>query len=190
MLSLNKPVLVLNKVWIPIRVISAKRCLKLVFADKASIVNPDDYSVYNWEDWQKMDSSNDEVSIKTTSGTIKLPEVMVLLSYDKVFVRNLRLTKKNIYMRDEFKCQYTGDHISGKDADIDHIIPRSRGGKNTWENMVVCSKKINRQKADKTPEEAGLKLIRKPTRPKSEHLFIDPKIEKPVSWDKFIRGGI
>ena len=187
MLVLNRPVLVLNKVWIPIRVVSAKRCLKLVFADKASIVNPDDYSVYDWESWQKIDSSEDDISIKTTSGSVKLPEVMVLLSYDKVFIRRLRLTKKNIYMRDECKCQYTGEYLHGKDADIDHIIPRSKGGKNTWENMVVCSRKINRQKADKTPDEAGLKLIRKPSKPRSEHLFIDPKIDIPVSWEKFIQ---
>jgi len=187
MLVLNRPVLVLNKVWIPIRVISAKRCLKLVFANKASIVDPEDYSVYDWEEWKKLDHSEDNISIKTTSGSVKLPEVMVLLSYDKVFIRSLRLTKKNIYMRDEFQCQYTGESLHGKDADIDHVIPRSRGGKNTWENMVVCSKSINRKKADRTPEEAGLKLIKKPSKPKSEHFFIDPKIDVPSSWGKFIQ---
>ena len=71
-------------------------------------------------------------------------------------------------------------------TDIDHIIPRSKGGKNTWDNMVVCSKEINRKKADKTPEQAGLKLIKKPAKPDSGRIILDPRGNYPKSWSKFI----
>jgi len=76
MSSLSKPVLVLNKMWIPIRVASVKRCLKLVFADKASLVDPEDYAIYNWEEWTMLDTDGDESSILTTRGDVKIPEVM------------------------------------------------------------------------------------------------------------------
>ena len=191
MLSLNRPVLVLNKMWIPIRVASVKRCLKLVFADKASLIDPDNYSIYSWDEWAKLNSSNDEYSISTTSGSIKIPEVIVLLKYDKVYTKDLRLTKRNIYIRDRYKCQYTGKQLNFNEANIDHIIPRARGGKNTWDNLVVCTKEINSIKGDKTPEEAGLKLIKKPVKPTLDgpHRLLDPKFKMPDSWNKFIKSN-
>lgn len=188
MSSLSRPVLVLNKLWMPIRIASVKRCLKLVFADKASIVDPEDYTVYSWEQWAKMDSAGDKYGIQTTSNRIKIPEVIVLSSYDKVFRKDLRLTKRNIYMRDKYRCQYTGKQVSHSEADIDHVIPRSRGGKNSWDNMVVCSKEINRLKANRTPEEAGLTLIKQPSKPETDNLLIDPKLDQPASWAKFIKS--
>ncbi len=186
MLSLNRPVLVLNKMWVPIRVASVKRCLKLVFADKASIVLPDDYSVHNWEKWITIPSLDEEIGILTTSGKIKILEVIVLLKYDKVYEKGVRLTKRNIYIRDGYKCQYSGQPMGHNDFDIDHVVPRSKGGKNSWENMVVCAKDINRLKGNRTPKEAGLKLIKKPRKPIYQHLMIDPKMRIPESWAKFI----
>ena len=189
MTSLSRPVLVLNKMWIPIRVASVKRCLKLIFADKASLVDPSDYSVYTWEEWMTLDAANDEYVIPTTRDNIKIPEVIVLLKYDKVYTKDLRLTKRNIYIRDKYKCQYTGKQLNFDEANIDHVIPRSRGGKNTWDNLVVCTKEINSIKGDKTPEEAGLKLIKKPVKPTPScpHRLMDPKFNMPESWSKFIK---
>ena len=186
MSSLNRLVLVLNKMWIPIRIASVKRCLKLIFANKASIVDPSDYAVYSWDNWIEMDSSTDKYVISTTSKDLKVPEVIVLLKYDKVYIKDLKLTKKNLYIRDKYRCQYTGKQVSYEEADIDHVIPRSKGGKNSWENMVVCSKEVNRQKANRTPDEAGFKLIRKPAKPSNKRLLIDPKMNIPSSWTKFI----
>ena len=186
--SLKRPVLVLNKLWIPIRVITVQRAFKLIFVDRASIVSPKDYSVYNWDEWIKEDALPGEIGVQTVNRRIKVPEVIVLLKYDKVHRRGVRLTKKNIYLRDKYKCQYTGKQVSHKESDIDHIIPRCKGGKNSWDNMVVCSKDINRIKGDRTPAEAGLKLIRKPTKPTFSHLLIDPMIDVPESWKKFLRS--
>ena len=188
MSALNKQVLVLNKMWLPIRVIPAYRAMSLVFANKASSVDTDTYYAYNWENWIKEPSAESDVIISTSRGNVKVPEVIVLSHYDKVFKKDVRLTKRNIYIRDGYRCQYTGKKVKESEADIDHIIPRSKGGKNAWDNMVVCSKDINRMKADRTPEQVGLKLIKKPKKPDANRLLIDPKLRIPESWKKFIKG--
>ena len=188
MSSLNKPVLVLNKVWMPIRVIPAYRSLVLVFAKKASMVDTNTYDIYEWKEWIKQPIVETDPIIIGASYNVKVPEVIVLSTYDKVYKKNARLTKKNIYIRDGYKCQYSGKKIKGTEADIDHVIPRALGGKNSWENMVVCSKEINRQKANRTPEQANLKLIRKPIKPHTSKLLIDSRNDIPKSWHKFIKG--
>ena len=189
MSALNKPVLVLNKVWMPIRVIPASRALILIFANKASAVDHNTYYAYNWENWLKEPITEDDSIITTSSSDVKVPEVIVLSVYDKVYRKDVRLTKKNIYIRDSYRCQYTGKRIKDIDSDVDHIIPRSQGGGSSWENLVVCTKEINRMKADRTPEQAGLKLIKKPTKPNADRLLIDPKLNVPKSWSKFVKGN-
>ena len=188
MSALNKKVLVLNKVWMPIRVIPAYRAITLVFAGKASAIDVSDWSVYNWENWSERGLSEKPYGIiPTSSCSLEIPEIIVLSKYDKVFRKDIRLTKRNIYIRDGFICQYTGKKLKESEADIDHVKPRSKGGKNSWGNMVVCEKDLNRKKADRTPEQAGLKLIRKPKKPNTDRLLIDPKVRVPESWNKFLK---
>ena len=187
--ALSRPVLVLNKMWIPIRVASVRRCLNMIFADKASIVDPIDYSIYSWVEWIELSTNSDKNVITTTRANIKIPEVIVLAKHDKVYMKDLRLTKRNIYIRDKYRCQYTGKQLKYDEANIDHIIPKARGGRNTWDNLVVCTKEINSIKGDRTPEEAGLKLIKKPVKPTPDgpHKLMDPKFNMPESWSKFIK---
>ncbi len=187
MTSLNKPVLVLNKVWMPIRVIPAIRAFKLFFAGKASAVDGETFYAYDWGEWLKQPISDSDAVINSVQYAVKVPEVIVLSKYDKVFRKNVKLTKRNIYIRDNYKCQYSGKRIPTSEADIDHVIPKSQGGLNSWDNMVVCTKEINRKKGNKTPEQAGLKLIKKPRKPSSDVLLIDPKLKVPESWGKFIK---
>ena len=188
MSSINKPVLVLNKMWQPIRIIPAIRAMTLIFAGKASAIDSKFYA-YNWEDWSKSPVAKDDSVIVTTRSDVKIPEIVVLSTYSKVFRKDIRLTKRNIKIRDGNRCQYTGKQMKDSDMDIDHVIPRAQGGKNEWPNMVLCSKEINRMKADRTPEQAGLKLIRKPKKPRVDSIFIDPRINAPESWKKFIKGS-
>jgi hypothetical protein len=184
--ALKKPVLVLNKLWMPIRVVEAIRAFTLLFAEKAYVVNVSDYSVCDWDQWCLSDVEEGDATILTTSMPIKIPEVIVLSKYDKIPKKGMKLTKRNIFIRDEFTCQYTGKKVSTKNADIDHVIPKSRGGKTSWGNLVVCSKTVNRKKADKTPQEAGLQLLKKPIKPPPQIIYIDPKMDMPESWNKFI----
>ena len=186
---LDKPVLVLNKSWMPIRIVTVKRACTLVFADKASIICPDDYSVHHWKDWLDLSLSEEEECIQMVQCCMKIPEVIVLLKFNKANLSGVKLTKRNLYIRDRQICQYSGKRIGSKEADIDHILPKSRGGKTSWENMVVCSKEINRLKGNKTPEEAGLKLIKKPEKPIYTKIMIDPKINVPSSWTNFLQHG-
>jgi 5-methylcytosine-specific restriction endonuclease McrA len=184
--ALKTPVLVLNKLWTPIRVIPSIRAFTLLFAGKASVVDVVDYAVFTWDEWSKVPAQEGEPVIHTSNANIKLPEVIVLSNYDKLPKKGMKLTKRNIFLRDNFTCQYSGKTVNTKTADIDHIIPKSRGGTTSWDNLVVCSKTINREKADKTPQEAGLKLLKKPGRPEPQVIYIDPRMDMPDSWAKFI----
>ena len=187
---MNKPVMVLNKNWMPIRIVPTYRAITLVFAGKASAINVKDWSVYNWEKWAAKGLSEKPYGIISTSSCdVEIPEIIVLSVYDKVYKKDVKLTKRNIYIRDGYKCQYSGRRLKESEADIDHVTPRSKGGINSWDNMVVCTKEINRMKADRTPEQAGLKLIKKPTKPNTDRMLIDPKINAPESWSKFIKGN-
>jgi 5-methylcytosine-specific restriction endonuclease McrA len=189
MKTLDRPVLVLNKSWMPIRIITVKRACTLVFAEKASVILPDDisdYSVHGWKRWMDMPVSEKEEGIQLCHSRIRIPEVIVLIRFDRVKTTGVRLTKRNIFIRDGHTCQYTGKKVKLDDADIDHVIPKSRGGASTWDNMVVCSKEINRQKANRTPEEAGLKLLKQPHRPTYSRVMIDPRMNVPKSWEKFL----
>ena len=185
--TLNKKVLVLNKNWVALRIRTVKEVVRLASRNRAVIIDSNDYSLYTWKEWIYLEPKEGEEAIATSSGDVKIPEVILLTAYGKVPVSTPRLTKKNIFRRDNSTCQYTGKPVTPKTANIDHIIPVSRGGKNTWENMVVCSKDINNKKGDKTPSEAGLELIKKPKRPVGRMLLLDPKMEKPESWRKFLR---
>ncbi len=187
MTHLNDKVLILNKSWIPIRVKTVKESIKVIYRLRASIVNPIDYSVYNWLEWTKLDVKDGENFIQTSRNRIKVPEVVVLGQYNKIPHYNVRLSKKNIFVRDLQRCQYSGKVLSRKDADIDHVVPKSKGGKTTWDNLVVCSKQINREKANKSVKEAGLELLRKPYKPQYHPIITDPNEEYPKSWEKFIK---
>jgi 5-methylcytosine-specific restriction endonuclease McrA len=183
---LSNPVLILNKNWQAIKVRSVKTAIRIVSRERAVIVDVNTYELYTWDKWIQIKVTDEDSSIKTARTRIKSPEVILLTKYGKVPVGDIRLTKKNIFIRDGYRCQYTGDIIDKKEADIDHIIPKSRGGKSTWDNLVVSTKKINRKKANKTPEEAGLKLIKKPKKPDYRSIIFDPRKKIPTSWEKFI----
>jgi len=189
MTSLNNPVLVLNKVWMAIRVIPAHRALTLVFANKASAIDNDDFYAYKWDDWiyTKLDGNYDEII--STRGSVKIPKIIVLSTYDKVFRKDVSWTKRNVHSRDNNVCQYSGKLLKPSELDIDHIIPKSRGGQNTFENTLTCSKAINRLKDNRTPEEAGLKLIREPVKPSANQLVIDVRGTYYSEWDKFLGGN-
>jgi 5-methylcytosine-specific restriction endonuclease McrA len=125
--------------------------------------------------------------IRTPKFKIKIPELIVLHSYNTVPKYSVRLSRRNLLIRDKFRCQYTGKKLNGKNATIDHVIPRSRGGKTTWDNVVIASIEANNKKANRTPEEAGMKLLSTPKKPHwNSHLFSLLPKEKPTSWKPFI----
>jgi 5-methylcytosine-specific restriction endonuclease McrA len=182
---LSKHVLILNKSWDAIRISTVKLAIKVVFAERAMFVD-EDYTVYDWDEWLLFEIGDNEECIHSAKTKIRIPEVVVLKNYNKIPKRKLRLTKRNLMFRDKYCCQYTGELLKPSELDIDHVQPLSRGGTNSWDNMVVTSIKLNRKKDNKTPEEAGLSLIKEPVEPKPISFFLDPRIEIPKSWPKFI----
>jgi 5-methylcytosine-specific restriction endonuclease McrA len=181
---LNRQVLILNANYVAIRIRTAREALTLVFAEKAVILDKD-YQTYTWDEWTLLPVEEGQLGIPTSGESIRLPEIILLKKYNKI-PRVTRLTKKKIFLRDAYRCQYTDKVVDPKEANIDHVIPRSQGGKFSWDNCVVCCKEINTKKGDRTPEQAGLKLIRKPKRP-NVPILIDPKKKYPESWSKFIK---
>lgn len=119
-----------------------------------------------WEQWISLPIRPQDQIIHTPKLSIRVPTVIVLANFTKVPKKRPRFSPQGIFHRDAGYCQYTGRKLAKSEANIDHVVPRSRGGSSSWENCVLADKGINFKKADRTPSEAGLKLLRKPSAPR------------------------
>jgi 5-methylcytosine-specific restriction endonuclease McrA len=124
--------------------------------------------------------------IRTITDSFLLPSVIVLNRYIKFRFSYVACNRTNLFFRDQSECQYCGKEQDGKLMTIDHILPKSRGGKNTWENLVVACKKCNQRKGNKTPLEAGMKLRRIPKRPKNTLMQRTKKEQINPQWSNYL----
>lgn len=162
-------VLVLNRNWQAIGVKTPVDTFGMLVTDAATalhIEGDDIMSPLKWSDWIKLPIKEGDLIVNTPNMQIKVPKIIVLCKFDKVPKKRPRLSSKTLWVRDKGICAYTGKKLTPKEGNIDHIIPRSKGGQTSWTNCVLAHKDINSKKADKTPEEAGLKLLVTPTTPK------------------------
>ena len=150
-------VLVLNADYTPLNVTSLHRGFALVYKGKAEVIK------------------SAETPILTDKTTYERPLIIRLFNYVRYVYRRLRVNRHRIYRRDGNKCVYCG---TSKQLTIDHVIPKSKGGRNTWENLVTCCTKCNLKKGDKTPEQAGMKLNSKPFEPNILSESMNPSLEK------------
>lgn len=181
---LNRPVLVLNKAWQAVNVRPLKRVLNLVWSENARIVDPSDYSQYTWSDWAQLRPAEGEDEIRCVGFSLRIPEVITLVQYSRVPNRSVPFSRRNLFIRDEFQCQYCGQHLKSEDITVDHIIPRSRGGQSTWVNCVVACVQCNKFKADRLIKEVGMHLRKVPAEPQWRPDF-HCKLRVP-SWEKFV----
>ena len=183
--TLDRPTLVLNRNWQPVTVASVARALTLVVGERARIVDPTDFQQYTWGDWAKLVPQTDELFIQSVTFRVRVPEVITLLEYDRVPKNAVTFSRRNIFRRDHFTCQYCHRQPGTEELTIDHVLPRSQGGTSTWENCVLACISCNARKADRTPVEAHMPLRKIPARPKWQPLYArhDLRIE---SWSKFI----
>lgn len=161
-------VLVLNKHWQAINVTTPATAISMIFTGAAAgleIQQEDCIIPRKWDQWVNLQVCDNDDTVSTPRGKIKLPKVIVLSSYCQVPMKKLRFSIKNLWSRDKGRCQYTGKTLTDANGNVDHIIPKSRGGKTTWTNCVLCYKEVNSRKGDKTPAEAGLRLLRVPKEP-------------------------
>jgi 5-methylcytosine-specific restriction endonuclease McrA len=181
--TLQRPTLVLNRNWQAVGVATVSRSLQLVAAARARIVDPRDYSLYTWSDWSRLIPQPDEPAIQGVSFRIRAPEVISLTVYDGLPVSIVTFSRRNLFKRDRYTCQYCGERNT--EMTIDHVIPRSRGGTSTWENCVLACLPCNMRKADRTPSEARMPLRKSPVRPAWKPMYAR-STKRIESWDKFL----
>lgn len=161
---LNTKVLVLNRSYFPVHVTSVRRAFSLIYQGIAKAVDHQ-YRTFDFESWSALSSSLHDDAIHLTDRLIRVPRVILLVAYDRVPKRQVRFSRFNVFARDKNICQYCGERFPRQELNIDHVIPRSRGGLSTWENVVCSCFTCNRVKGGMLPEEAGMHLIHKPFRP-------------------------
>jgi len=119
-----------------------------------------------WDEWITLPIREQDEAVHTVRGQIRVPTVIVAVNYAKVPKKRPKLCARTIRERDGNRCQYTGRMLRPEEGSLDHVVPRSRGGKDAWENLVWSAKEVNQKKADRLPHEAGLKLLSVPRAPK------------------------
>jgi 5-methylcytosine-specific restriction endonuclease McrA len=159
---LNTKVLVLNRSYLPVHITIVRRALSLLYQGIARAVD-EQYRTFDFDSW--IDLAADEDRIGLVNRAIRVPRVILLLAYDRVPRRYVRFSRFNIYARDQNRCQYCGRQFSRSDLNLDHVVPRSKGGTSVWENVVCSCHRCNRLKGGRTPAEAGMRLVRQPRRP-------------------------
>ncbi len=172
-MSIVESVLLLNSGFEPLRVISWQRAITLFFSGKVEVV----------EEYER--------DIRSVSLVIRAPAVVRLLSYARIGRRSPPLCRTNVLARDNFQCQYCSKELSPKEATLDHVLPRSQGGRTTWDNIVCCCPYCNRKKGGRTPRQAKMALLRQPSKPDwLPVLNIKLHGRIPESWYNFLSGPI
>jgi 5-methylcytosine-specific restriction endonuclease McrA len=169
----NRKVLILNKLWMPIAVVTLQRALTILFSTyetgepKAYVVDVEkSFAKFTWEDWAKLIPHDGEATIHSVKNSFRIPEIVLLSRYNKLPQQRIRFSRRTIYRRDANTCQYCGDKPGTEFLSVDHILPRSRGGITSWDNCCLACTKCNKRKADRTPKECGMKLLKKPVKPR------------------------
>jgi len=185
---LERGTLVLNRSWRPVHVTPVRRALCLVFREAARIVAPDSLTTYSFAEWCQEPVPPDTLALRSPSVRIAPPEIIVLGRYDKVPCHEAPFTRRNLFLRDNYTCQYCGRRCTSDHLSVDHVLPRSRGGSTTWENCVLACVGCNSRKGDRTLKETGFRLLRRPVRPRwSPYLNLRPSQRLP-SWAQFSPG--
>ena len=168
--ALNESVLVLNRLWQAVNVCTARRALCLLCQGHAQVVHAsgEDFLTLDFDGWRDFSVRypDHRPAVQTVSFRIQVPKIILLMFFDRLPRKEIKLTRHNIFERDRHQCQYCGKTLSRQDLNLDHVIPRDRGGLTTWENIVCSCIRCNTQKGNRIPREAGMKLLRSPRRPK------------------------
>jgi 5-methylcytosine-specific restriction endonuclease McrA len=160
---MNAAVLVLNRHYQPVHVTNVKRAFSLLYQGVARAID-EQYRLYDFEDWAAL-AAGDE-AVLTVSRSIRVPRVLVLTAFEKLPRVRVRFSRLNIYVRDDDTCQYCGRRLRRSELNLDHVVPRSQGGRTCWENVVCSCIACNLRKGGRTPEQAHMKLRRAPVRPR------------------------
>lgn len=186
---LSLPVLVLNRFFEPVQVTSAKRAFVLLYGGAALAV--EDGDLYDFRAWRDLPVRGPGEQVPVVGGALRVPRVLHLQRYDRTPRTLVRLSRKNLMLRDGFQCQYCLRRPPLRELNIDHVVPRCRGGRDAWENLVTACKACNLKKGSRTPDEAGLRLLRDPARPRwspTTRILLGAGEPYP-EWKPFLQTG-
>jgi 5-methylcytosine-specific restriction endonuclease McrA len=218
---LGGPVLVLNRFYLPVHVVSVRRSLVMLYRDLAEVIHVAEgqYFNYDFAGWLELaqlyatlppggsaaaggegerttaadretGGNDDRELVRGGSFSIEAPRVVRLTRYDRVPRQGVRFNRRNLLARDNHQCQFCGQSFANAQLSMDHIVPRSRGGLTTWENVVCSCLRCNSRKGNRTPEEANMRLLRNPVRPRQNPLMvIRPGNPRYESWRPFLGNG-
>ncbi len=188
----KKMVLVLNRAWQAIGTKTPIETFPMLATEVATgldIQGDESMIPVRWKDWIQLPVREGDSAIQTIRGAIRIPTVIVLANFSKVPKCRPRFSTKGIWVRDGGRCQYTGKELRPGEGNIDHVIPRAKGGKSTWTNCVLAAKEVNSKKADRLPEEVGLKLIKPPGVPREVPASAMIRNTHEISdWGRFLIG--
>ncbi len=173
--SFDAGVLALNKFYAAVCVISVRRALCLLFKDLAEVITLDEgcYLSYDFEGWRETSEARarhrkpEDEFLRAVSFAVLVPRVIRLLTYDRFPRQRVKFNRRNVFARDENRCQYCARRFATDELSLDHVSPKSRGGQTTWENIVSACLKCNVRKGGRTPQEAGMRLYRIPFEPRT-----------------------
>ncbi|MCH8164468.1 MAG: HNH endonuclease [Planctomycetes bacterium] len=197
-LVLNEQVLVLNRLYAAIRVISARRAFIMLCKQAAEVIAVEDgqYVNYDFESWTQIAELQREFEpdahawVRTPSIHIAVPKIIRLFGYDRLPRQEVKLNRRNLYARDGNRCQYCGGQFPTRELTIDHVTPRVLGGQHSWTNLVCACVTCNAKKGGRTPKLAGLKLIRNPVRPnRNPVITLRLGDAKYHSWKAFLNDA-
>ncbi len=198
--KLTSNTLVLNRSWLAVQICSVRRAVSLLYQGHARVVD-EDFQAYGFKHWSQVSQQIVEVSadefICSPSVKLKIPRVIVLQLYDKLPSREVSFSRRNIFERDKYTCQYCGKKPKNKKTalkwmeenilNLDHVIPRSRGGKTTWSNIVSACYGCNTKKGNKLLQEVGWKLKKQPIEPKWQPTVrLGLKVRPHKQWVNFL----
>lgn len=193
---LDASVLVLNKLFMAVHVISVRRAFCLLCKELAEVVSLEDgqFLTYDFESWREVSAyraqhfrQEEDDWVRTASSQIQAPRVIRLISYEKMPKHTVKFNRRNIFARDANQCQFCGKKYPTNELSLDHVIPRSQGGQSTWDNIVCACVSCNVRKGGRTPKQAHMSLIRKPEKPKRSPLLnLKLTHKKYQSWKTFL----
>lgn len=197
--ALEASVLVLNKLFMAVHIISVRRAFCLLCKEVAEVVSHDEgqFATYNFRTWRELSEyraknfrQEDDDWVRTVNSEIQVPRVIRLLAYEKLPKQTVKFNRRNIFARDNNQCQYCGKRHSTTELSLDHVIPRSQGGSSTWENIVCACVTCNVKKGGRTPKQAHMGLVRKPEKPRRSPLLnLKLTHRKYQSWKTFLENA-
>jgi len=186
---LDRPALVLNKHWVAIQTTTVKEAIGLVAKGAARIIEPESFVAHDLETWNDVSRAKarfGDAVIRSARLELAPPEVILLTDYEGMGERAVVFSRRNLFKRDRFTCQYCGSQPGPEELTIDHVAPRSRGGLSSWENCVLACVACNKRKADRSIAESGMSLRKPPRKPSWRSLArIEPRVRRE-SWDQFL----